>query len=96
MRFDGILKRKLQAFGPSELESLQSQSSLQPEKRLPIMDLAGSSRPTREIGLRCPGDRTVHGCTTSVITSPSATLLDRCRGGKKVQQRLLKALTTSA
>ena len=39
LRFDGILKSKLQAFGPSNPESLQSQNPSRQKKRLPLNGL---------------------------------------------------------
>jgi hypothetical protein len=45
-RFEGIAKMKLQAFGPSNPKSLQSQTSLRSKNRLPLNRLGASSRPT--------------------------------------------------
>lgn len=47
-RFDGIPKRKLQAFVPSGLKSLQSQTLPHPKNRLPLNGLGDFSRPTNE------------------------------------------------
>lgn len=88
-RIDGTLKMKLQAFGPSDPKSLQSQTSLRSKNRLPLNGLGHSSRPTTWLPSQLPLSFTI--CQDLLVVPDRRSLSDIChsmRRSRKFCRRL--------